>query len=604
MPEYTIGLPDGRKMRLEAASESEAIAGAQAWWTQQQAAGPVIPNGPGNTPAAGARAAAGTQSHGLPEDEAQEAQWRAMGWLPREENPNAADVAQKFGQGFFANWGDEIAATAGSLPNVLTGGRYGKPRAEILREIRQRERDFDEAFPGLAASAEVAGGVTGALGAGGTMARAAGVAPGFLRSVGAGVAAGAPLGAADRMGRIEGPADAATYAREGAEGAAISGALGGVTGGLGNLAGRAINPIASRAAEILTRQGVRLTPGEVIGGNAQRLEDAVAAMPFIGGMVRNRAREGVDSLNQAAYQQVLAPLGPRAARYMRGVEPGHASARRITDVFNRGYGRVVPRMTAEVDAQLTREIDHIRRGLPAGARGDFDGMVDHYVNELVDPSSGRILGEQLQGALEGLREHAKAFRAATANPYHRDVGTALGSLRESLTQAAERHSAPGDVAAFRRLQSAYRRFRPVRAATAGVATDRGTFSAAQLHNAVRAADESAGKGATARGEAVLQGLSGPARAVMTPKAAGSPTAERLAIMSALSGAGGLAAYQNPEFAGVGVVPAALLAALYSRPGARAFQRFATGPRRAARAAIVRRAIQASALPGEAFEGNE
>lgn len=609
MPIYTIELPDGRKLQTEAPSEAEAVKGAEQWWAAQSA-GPVIPPNPGDTPAAGARAAAGLQSHGLPDGPEQEAEWRAMGWLPPEENPNAADTAQKFAQGFFANYADELAATAGAIPHWITGGRHGRSRAEILREVRARERDFEEQHPGLAAAAEIAGGVTGAVGAGGTAVRAAGAAPGLLRTMGAGFASAAPLGAADRTGRIEGPADAATYLSEGAQGAAISGGLGAATAGLGNVLGRVLNPVASRAAAALTRQGVQLTPGEVVGGGMARYEDAAAALPFIGNMVRDRADEGIRSLNREAYRQVLAPIGPRAAGYMRGVEPGAPSIDRLTRVFNRRYGRIIPRMFAENDAQLGREIAYVSRSLPPAARQEFDDMVTHYVDNAVDPSSGRILGEQLQGSLEGLRETAKGYRTSTANPHHRQLERAMSNLRESLLQSAERHSAPGNVTEFRNLQRAYRRFRPVRQAAAGVAatadnpTGGSIFNAAQLHNAVRAADESVGKGATARGKAVLQELSGPARAVMRPKAAGSPTAERLALMGVISGAGGMAAYHDPQFLGVGAVPAALLAALYSPRGSRAFQRYASGPRQAAREAVTRRAIAASALLGELAEQGE
>lgn len=603
MPEYSIGLPDGRTMKVEATSEREALDGVQQWWTQQQA--PAPSNNPGDTPAAGARAAAGLQSYGLPDGPEQDAEWRAMGWLPPEEDANAADFAQKVGQGFFSNFGDEIAAAAGSLPNLLTGGRYGRTREEILREVRARERNFDEEYPGLATAAEVAGGLGSAIAGGGLAARAAGAAPGFLRSVGSGVAASAPLGAADAAGRIEGPADGGTYVSEAGKGALISGALGGVTAGLGNLVGRAINPIATREAMALDRQGVDLTPGELLGQNAQRYEDALAAMPFLGNMVRNRAQEGVQSLNRRAYEQVLAPLGPRAGqRYMRGAEPGHGAIDRMTQIFNRQYGRVVPRLTAEIDTQLAGEINAIRQRIPEQAREDFQGLVDRYIIEQSDAATNRIPGTSLQGSLEGLREMTKRFQRSTANPYHQDVSTAARDLRESLTRAAERHSAPADVNAFRRVQSAYRRFRPVRDAAGRVAAEGGVFTPAMLHSAVRAADDTVGHGAAARGTATLQGLSSPARAVMKPKAGGSPTAERMAIMSALTGGGAIAAYQDPKLLGVGAAPAALIAALYSRPGRRAFQRYATGARRSARDAVIRRAIQASALPGEVSEWGE
>ena len=600
MPEYDIRLPDGRTVTVRAPSPEAAQSGVRDWWSQQQraepgyASGNVASEARGPVPPPASPYPTG-DGKTRPRDAEQEREWRASGWLPAGEDANTADVAAKVGQGFFANWGDEIAATAGALPNIITGGRIGRDRQTILQELRDRERALEEQHPGLATAAELAGAVgsgalTGGIGAG----RAA---PTIGRTALRSAAIAAPIGAADALGRMEGESDIATKLGTAAAGAGIAGLTGGTVGALGQTLGRVIAPMASDLAQRLTARGVELTPAEVLGVPAlSRLEDkAAAVVPFIGGQIRDRAAEGVTSLNRAAYREVLAPMmGRRAADRVMGDRVGHEAITRLTDVFNRRYRSVVRRMSAAPDARLGQEIGRIMQDLPSDAQARFAEGVDRYVNNLVD-GNGRIAGERLQGTMESLRTKAQEYGASLGDPSHRDLGRAFGDLRTALLDSAERHSAPRAVQSFRRVQAAYRRFRPVRQAAAAVTSPEGRFTPAQLHSAVRAADESAGKGATARGDAVLQDLSSPARAVMTPKAAGSPTAERLAFAGAggLGGAAGAGAVEPVtalSLLAMGIPPALL----YSRRGARAFQRFATNPARGpVRAAISNATVRAS-----------
>lgn len=573
MPEYDIRLPDGRTVTVRAADPEAAQAGVRDWWAKQQPA-----------PEA---SAAQTEAEAMPS---------AMDAMQMAPDANVADVAAKVGQGFFLNWGDEIAATAGALPNIVSGGRWGRDRATILAELRERERKLEAEHPGLAAGAEVAGVLGSSLIGGGALAGRA--APTIAGTMGRAAATAAPRGAVDALGKMEGESTTGEKLTRAASGAGIAGLTAGAVGGLGQVAGRVIAPIASEAARHLTARGVHLTPAEVLGVPAlTRMEDAAAStMPVIGSMIRQRAAEGVDSLNRAAYRDVLAPIyGPRAERAMRGAETGHDAINRLNRIFSHRYRRVVPRMSAATDDPLHREITQIMGDLPRDAQGRFAEAVDRYVNNLVDQGTGRIPGDRLQGALEGLRERAKAYSTSISDPTHKDIGSALTRVRESLLASAERHSPPDAVAAYRRVQDAYRRFRPVRDAASRVSSNDGTFSPAILHNAVRAADSSTGKGAAARGEAALQGLSGPARATMTPKAAGSPTAERLAwagLGGALTGVGTGAV--DPYTAGGMLLLGLPPAVLYSRRGSRAFQRYATNPRRGpVRAAISNATIRSA-----------
>jgi hypothetical protein len=147
-------------------------------------------------------------------------------------------------------------------------------------------------------------------------------------------------------------------------------------------------------------------------------------------------------------------------------------------------------------------------------------------------------------------------------------------VREAVADSARRNSGrAADVTAFGNANRAYRNYSVLRDAASHVGADEGVFSAAQLHSAVRAADQSAGKGAFARGAAPMQQLSDDARSVMSRRVADSGTPERALIASALLTPSALLA---PQMTLGAVAPAALLAGMYTRPGSAAARAFMVG----------------------------
>jgi hypothetical protein len=494
-------------------------------------------------------------------------------------------LAEKAAQGATFKWADEVAALLGSIGGQLPGG-HGKSRREILDDIRSKEAVFTEQNPKAAVGAEIAG----ALGAGtaGGAALASRVpallpqASGIARTALGTAVAAVPGGTLTGIGAIEGPASVGDYALEAGKGAGIAGAVGGALGGAGATVARVAGPWATRLAQRLSDRGVRLTPGEILGGRAARMEDTAATLPLLGDMVRRRAEEGVDSLNRVAYDDVLSPLGQRYRDMFAraGTRTGHESVDEIDDILDHRYNTVVPRMLAAIDPPLVAETQAIANRMPASVRHEFVDAVERYVDSVMDPATQTIPGAGLQQSLRSLREAARRFSNSTAHPWHADLGEGLGALRDALEGSMARHSAPADVTRFNNINASYARYVRMRDAASRVTSEEGVASPASLHGAVRAADRSAGKGQSARGRALMQELSGPARAVMKPKGMGSPSAERIGILAAIT---------NPVLAAKTLAYGAPVGALYTRAGNRAFQSAATfSPHTRA---AVRRAIQ-------------
>jgi hypothetical protein len=184
---YTIGTPDGRKLRIEAADEATAIRGAQEW----SAANPLAP--PSNTPP--------NARPGSPEYAAWAAQQAQAGKgrdLPQVSNPEFTETQSSaldpFVQGTTFGWGDEMrGAVQGGLA-AMQGGDFGSVYNQTVDESRnalQHERNVN---PVGSFAAEMAGAVPTGMLAGGQLA-----------------GRGATLGARALSGLMVGGAQGAVY---------------------------------------------------------------------------------------------------------------------------------------------------------------------------------------------------------------------------------------------------------------------------------------------------------------------------------------------------------------------------------------------------------
>ncbi len=84
---------------------------------------------------------------------------------------------------------------------------------------------------------------------------------------------------------------------------ALSTAFGAAGGKLGDTlmrgAAKVVSPTISKYAKALMDEGVRLTPGQILGGTAQKMEDKVTSIPFLGDMIANARIRGLQDFNKA-----------------------------------------------------------------------------------------------------------------------------------------------------------------------------------------------------------------------------------------------------------------------------------------------------------------
>lgn len=325
-------------------------------------------------------------------------------------------------------------------------------------------------------------------------------------------------------------------------GAAVGAAAGAALQPVAGAAARLVSPNASKNQEVrdLINSGVRLTPGQVLGGMASRVEDKARSFFGLGDAITAAQRRGESDLNVAVINGALEKVGPIAGMPSKVLSPGHDSILQLSETAQKAYDNVVPHLFADLaDPILIQKIQGLRGSisiLPPEHQKSLKAILD---NEVVNRMGmgGKLSGSDLQDALSALKTHAIGF-STSQSKYERDAGSILSRIHEALREALERGN-PKYAKQFKDINTAYRILSVIRKAASSPAALEGVFTPSQFHSAVRAKDFSKDRRAFAEGGAFLQNLSQPAKDIMSSHYNDSGTAGRLAL-SAGAVASGLA----------------------------------------------------------------
>jgi len=332
---------------------------------------------------------------------------------------------------------------------------------------------------------------------------------------------------------------------------------GGFGGAASNLIGRALAPRIDPKVQRLHEAGVELTPGQVIGGTARKIEDQLASYPL---GVDAARRRGIESFNRAVADEVLAPLGKRAPR---DVPVGRELLQQVEQAVDSAYDdalrRIPPlRPDAAFKDQLRAALS--QRFQTSDAFERFRNAIQRDVGERLAAREnfGTIDGETIQSIMSRLKYLSRSYQGNSDDAL-RELAPAFNAVREVFSGLVERQ-APAAAPRLQAANAAYARLVRMQGAAGMQGATDGIFSPAHFAHAVRQADPSLRGAKYARGDALMQDLSDAARAVLPQTVPDSGTPGRAAIGLLLSG-GASGALNSPT------PLAAFLAsqALYSRP---------------------------------------
>lgn len=335
--------------------------------------------------------------------------------------------------------------------------------------------------------------------------------------------------------------------------------LGGVTGGLAPVVtesvARAIRPNTSASARLLMKEGVTPTPGQILGGRMQVLEDKLTSLPIVGDAIASARGKSLDEFNRAAYGRAPKSTGGNVPS-----EIGRDGVASVRQQLGNKYDDLLPKLSFKADPQFAQELGTLQQmatNLAPNEAKKFESILRDHVSKL-SPNGG-MRGETFKVVESALNSDIKRF-SASPDAYQQELANALKETLRVFRSTLER-SNPNYADELGKINTGYANYARIRDAASRQGASDGKFTPSQLAAAVRAGDKTVGKRAYSEGTALMQDLSDAGKEVLAQKYPDSGTAGR-AIVGGLT-AGGLGYFANPVAIG-----GATLATLPYLPGGR------------------------------------
>lgn len=346
----------------------------------------------------------------------------------------------------------------------------------------------------------------------------------------------------------------------------------------GPLAGRALNPQVGGAAQrALMARGTEMTPGQLLGENAARLEDIAAGTPILGSFIRNARNRSVESFNRSVGNQALEPIGERLANR---TPAGHEMVQEVEDKLDGAYNNLVPNLHFVPDGQWAQDMANItanaRRTMPTAHADLLENIIDQRLGpnrwvQQINPQGTQpsqfwgIQGPTFKN-IESEINHLSRTYGRSMDGAQQLLGDSLGDVLRAMRSNLERQN-PAYADELRRINRGWAMYSRIRTAAANRVSSEGVFSPGDLLSSIKRGDSSVGKGMFAKGDALMQRFATAAQHVLPAKLANSGTPERLMVL----GLPGMIkdAIANPVKAAAGIAGGAALAGAYSPLGSRA-----------------------------------
>lgn len=455
-------------------------------------------------------------------------------------------------------------AQAVGLNNV--GGWLVNDAQQGVKNLSAQNQPYAQANPMTNGAGDIAGGVV-------ATAPLAALAPAGATATALGrIGTGAAIGGASGLAAPSDPNNQQGYWDQKLGQAGTGAAFGAGGSVLANALGKVISGASGTAQKTLADAGVRMTPGQILGGGAATTEDKLTSIPIVGDLIKSAQQRAVNSYNTATYNQVLAPLGQKYSGPI-GSEGVAAVKQTIGDAYDSALSNMTFKATDPAFQSDISKLTGMAQNLPAQQQQQFKNIFQTQIMGKLGPQ-GTMDGPTLKGAQSELSRISSGYSGDPSYD-NRQLGAAVGEIKNAIDNSLPRYNAPADVQNLANANAAYANFVRLRSAAGsqGAMNNGGVFTAAQLNSAVRANDKSVGKGASATGNALMQGFSTAGQDVLGAKYPNSGTPGRAAIMAALSALGGggatAAGFGAPALAAGGA--AALASLPYTSLGQRATQ---------------------------------
>lgn len=445
-----------------------------------------------------------------------------------------------------------VSSLGGAAPNVVSrffGSEARRmdelARAEEAAYQQARQEQGREGFDAMRLAGNIINPVNLAVGTG--AARALGAVNPLMQAAGVGAATGAFQ-----------PVLGEDFAAEKARQAAV-GAVGGVVGTAATkAAGKALNPLVSKAEQTMRELGVTLTPGQLLGKQPKALEEFAENIPLVGQYISNAKERQLFQFNKGVINKALAKVGKELDADVIGRD-AVAEARNIV---SQQYDDVLGRIKFELNPNITKALGGVVKNsklTAAGQKQQLNDLIDDYIYKQIpvnNKGTGTIDGKAFKAIESDMLKKIRNLRSSSTDA-ERSLGEELGKALD-VFKSAMRNQNQADSSILRRIDSAYGDLVVMETAAANTGAKNGVFTPKQYQTAVRQRDTTRSKSAFAAGRARGQEVSEAAMETIN-REQGSTVEGRLTM--SLGGLYG--SVQNPAVA-AGVAVAA--PAMYSQKG--------------------------------------
>lgn len=481
-------------------------------------------------------------------------------------------------------------------PSTATGGGIGKFGSDVMTGSADIFRGAGQLAAHTFGSPETAQKVDLAMQKREQEIAAAGVNPlsRMIGNVGPGMAVGGPMGGmiggaigGGIGGAMQPVTGTGNYWSQKTDDMLYGAAFGaGATGALKTL-GAGLSGVTDPAKRALIDSGVKLTPGQLIGGIARRAEEAFKSWPILGSMIRGAEGRGVEGFNRAVLNQSLEPFG---ATLPPGISAGPQAMKKTKELFDDAYTKALQGTKLTLDHDLADRLTDLRA--TAGELGTdiekrFNTILDNRLSMLLRPGS-QVPVKQAVGDIRALADTYRNSSQAS----ERLLARRLDDVKQALTSAVARQN-PQQADILRKVDYGYAMFARARAAATRRATSEQVFTPSDLLQAVKSQDKTAGHSKFSTGDSLLQVYAQYGQKVLPGKLPDSGTTER-----AMWDAAGLVYAREHPYLAAGMVGAS---AAYTQPAINAANVLARGVAKPV-GSVVRRAAPYGGIAASNYAG--
>lgn len=303
-------------------------------------------------------------------------------------------------------------------------------------------------------------------------------------------------------------------------------AFGGATPVLAAGVSRIISPKASLNQNVakLRAEGITPTPGQILGGGAKATEEKLTSLPIVGDAIKSGQSRAVYELNQTVANRALKPIGDKLPKNVAGRD----AVDYVENALGQRYDALLPKLTVKADNQFATEVNGLSQMIKNGSIDPkYAAAFDRYMKANVlgkFKGQNALTGQTFKDIESDIGQQANRL-AQSNDPDARLLADAYKEVQSNLREMLTR-SNPQAADELGAINKGYANFKRMQRAASSVAAEDGVYTASQLQSAVKALDKSKDKGAFARGNALMQDLSDPAKAVLGSTVPNSGTADR------------------------------------------------------------------------------